>query len=158
MRIDFQTVSSLDKTPLNRDKQQKRSKAQSSPDSINFSSDKRPVPPDAYSAMMAQAHDLTMASQMSSPPPSQSILPQIPPYRPLPAKMSNLSFRAKTGFDIFAMIKMARFTRENFQAPIQSHYQMITMFTLRLEIFADFFFYFIVGKNFQPQLNNGEAE
>ena len=80
VRIDFQTVSSLDKTPLNRDKQQKRSKAQSSPDSINFSSDKRPVPPDAYSAMMAQAHDLTMASQMSSPPPSQSILPQIPPY------------------------------------------------------------------------------
>ena len=72
--------------------------------------------------------------------------------------MSNLSFRAKMGFDIFAMIKMARFTRENFQAPIQSHYQMITMFTLRLEIFADFFFYFIVGKNFQPQLNNGEAE
>ena len=88
-RIDFKVVSSLSDTPINPGKQKKRLKSQTSPDSINFSTDnpdKRSVPSDAYSAMMAQAHDLNMASQMSqmsqmsSPPPSQSILPQIPPY------------------------------------------------------------------------------
>ena len=88
-RINFQcdqkTVSSLAGTPVNRDKQQKRTKSQSSPDSLNTSTDnpdKRPVPLDAYSVMMAQAQDLSMVtqSQMTSPSPSQSILPQIPPY------------------------------------------------------------------------------
>ena len=48
-------------------------------------------------------------------------------HRPLPAKMFKLSFCAKTGFDIYAMIRTSRVTRENFQAPIISAYIVMTM-------------------------------
>jgi len=50
-------------------------------------------------------------------------------HRPLPAKMSKLSFCAKTGFDIYAMIRTSRVTRENFQAPIISAYIVMTMWS-----------------------------
>ena len=48
-------------------------------------------------------------------------------YRRLPAKMANLSFGAKTGFYIFAKVKTARFSRKEFQGPIQSAYKVIPM-------------------------------
>ena len=41
--------------------------------------------------------------------------------------MANLSFGTKTGFDIFAVVKTARFSSEKFQGPIQSAYKVIPM-------------------------------
>ena len=41
--------------------------------------------------------------------------------------MANLNIGKKTGFDIFAMVKTARLSREEFQGPIQSAYKVIPM-------------------------------
>ena len=41
--------------------------------------------------------------------------------------MANLSFGVKTGFDIYELVRTARFSLENSQAPIQSDYKIMTI-------------------------------